>query len=59
MTLPRRRGIQLHAVRDGLFVAAVVVLGFFLFQEWAAARDQPPGGAYDAWIYWQAFRGEA
>ena len=59
MTLLRRRGSPRRAVRDGLFVAGLTVLGIFLSQEWAAARDQPPGGAYDAWIYWQAFRGEA
>jgi Glycosyltransferase family 87 len=56
----RARGMRGRAVRDGLFAAGLVALAFFLFQSWVNGRELPPGGrfgAYDAWIYWNAFRG--
>jgi pimeloyl-ACP methyl ester carboxylesterase len=49
---------RVRAIRHGLLVAGLVLLGALLVRAWLSATDASAGEAYDARAYWEAARGE-
>jgi hypothetical protein len=48
---------RVRAIRHGLLVAGIAILGVVLFQAWRTATPTTSGEAYDAFAYWAASRG--
>jgi hypothetical protein len=48
---------RVRAIRHGLLVAGLVLLGALLVRAWLSATDASAGEAYDARAYWEAARG--
>lgn len=47
---------RVRAIRHGLIVAGIAILGFVLVQAWRTATTSSSGEAYDAFAYWEAAR---
>ena len=47
---------RVRAIRHGLLVAGIAILGVILFQAWRTSTPTSSGEAYDAFAYWEASR---